>query len=80
MNEKSVTPEELAALKAISDKNDRCVVELGRIEYQKTILDHEAHQIKQSILELVTSEKQFSDQLIAKYGDIKVDLETGIIS
>ena len=80
MNEKSVTPEELAALKAISDKNDRCVVELGRIEYQKTILEQEAQQIKQSILELVTSEKQFSDQLIAKYGDIKVDLETGIIS
>jgi len=80
MNNKSVTPEELAALKAISDKNDRCVVELGRIEYQKTILEQEAQQIKQSILELVTSEKQFSDQLIAKYGDIKVDLETGIIS
>ena len=80
MENKIVTSEELAALKAISDKNDRCVVELGRIEYQKTILEQEAHQIKQSILELITSEKQFSDQLIAKYGDIKVDLETGIIS
>jgi len=80
MNDKSVTPEELVTLKTISDKNDRCVVELGRIEYQKTILEQEAYQIKQSILELITSEKQFSDQLIAKYGDIKVDLETGTIS
>jgi len=80
MNYKSVTPEELVTLKTISDKNDRCVVELGRIEYQKTILEQEAYQIKQSILELITSEKQFSDQLIAKYGDIKVDLETGTIS
>lgn len=80
MNNKSVTSEELIALKAISDKNDRCVVELGRIEYQKTILEQEANQIKQTILELTVSEKQFSEQLIAKYGDIKVDLETGTIS
>jgi hypothetical protein len=80
MENKTVTSEELDALKAISDKNDRCVVELGRIEYQKTILEQESHQIKQTIIELIASEKQFSDQLIAKYGDIKVDLETGIIS
>ena len=80
MENKTVTAEELAALKAISDRNDRCVVQLGRIEYQKTILEQEADQIKQTIIELIASEKQFSDQLIAKYGDIKVDLETGIIS
>ena len=31
MEEKKVTAEELVVLKAISDRNDRCVVELGRI-------------------------------------------------
>ena len=80
MEIKKVTEQELEALKSISDRNDRCVIELGKIEYQKTVLDDEANKIKQNILELINSEKQFSDQLVAKYGDIKVDLETGIIS
>lgn len=80
MEEKKVTQEELIALKAISDRNDRCVVELGRIEYQKTILEQEAGIIKNDIIKLIDEEKRFSDQLVAKYGDIKVDLETGIMS
>ena len=80
MEEKKVTAEELVVLKAISDRNDRCVVELGRIEYQKTLLDQESSKIKNDIIRLIDEEKQFSDQLVTKYGDIKVDLETGIIS
>jgi hypothetical protein len=80
MEEKKVTAEELVVLKAISDRNDRCVVELGRIEYQKTLLDQESSKIKNDIIRLIDEEKHFSDQLVTKYGDIKVDLETGIIS
>lgn len=80
MEEKKVTQEELIALKAISDRNDRCVVELGRIEYQKTVLEQEANKIKNNIIKLIDEEKRFSDQLVDKYGDIKVDLETGIMS
>jgi hypothetical protein len=80
METKKVTEEELIALKAIRDRNDIYVIELGRIEYQKTILEQEANNVKNDIIKIIDEEKRFSDQLVAKYGDIKVDLETGIIS
>lgn len=80
MEQKKVTEEELSILKSISDRNDRFVIELGRIEYQKAVLESESSKIKNDIIQILDEEKRFSDQLVAKYGDIKVDLETGIIS
>lgn len=80
MEQKRVTEQELSTLKSISDRNDRFVIELGRIEYQKAVLELESSKIKNDIIHILDEEKRFSDQLVAKYGDIKVDLETGNIS
>lgn len=80
MSQQKVTQEELDHLRKIQEENDRAVIDLGRISYQRTILDNQEQTIKQNIISLQQRESEFSNKLVEKYGDIKVDLETGTIS
>lgn len=80
MSQQKVTQEELDHLRKIQEENDRAVIELGRIAYQKAILENQEQSIKQNIISLQQREADFSGKLVEKYGDIKVDLETGTIS
>ena len=80
MSTKKVTQEELEHLRKIQEENDRAVIELGRISYQKAIIDNQEQAIKKNILDLQQRESEFSNKLVEKYGDIKVDLESGTIS
>jgi hypothetical protein len=80
MAETKVTQEELDHLRKIQEENDRAVIDLGRISYQRAILDNQEQTIKQNIISLQQRESEFSNKLVEKYGDIKVDLETGTIS
>jgi hypothetical protein len=75
-----VTEEELKTLQSIREANDTAVIELGRIYYQKTILESQEKVVKEDVILLQKKEEQFSNELVSKYGDIKVDLETGTIS
>jgi hypothetical protein len=77
---KQVTKEELEQLKVVRDENDKFVIELGRIGYQKAILEAQEESIKKDIIALQQRELVFSDELVKKYGNINVDLETGTIS
>lgn len=80
MSQQKVTQEELEKLKEIQNQNDSSVIELGRIGYQMALLKEQKRLIEANILALQVKESDFSKVLVAKYGDIKVDLETGIIS
>jgi hypothetical protein len=77
--ENKVTQEELDALQAMRDESDKYVIELGRLSYQRTIIESQEQNIKQSIVILQQKELEFSNKLVEKYGNIKVDLETGSI-
>ena len=77
---KTVTTEELEELKALRDESDRFVINLGQIQYQRVLLDAQEGQLKEALLKLKGAEKQVTDKLIDKYGNVTVDIETGTIS
>jgi len=77
--ENKVTQEELDALQAMRDESDKYVIDLGRLSYQKTIIESQEQNIKNNIVILQQKELEFSNNLVEKYGNIKVDLETGSI-
>jgi hypothetical protein len=77
---KKVTAEELEELKALRDESDRFVINLGQIQYQRLLLDAQEGQLKEALLKLKGAEKQVTDKLIDKYGNVTVDIETGTIS
>ena len=47
MSQQKVTQEELDHLRKIQEENDRAVIDLGRISYQRAILDNQEQTIKQ---------------------------------
>ena len=77
---KTVTPEELQALKSVRDEIDNYIISLGQIQYQRVLLEHQEDQIKKSLIGSKLKEKEVSDDLSKKYGNVSVDIETGIIS
>ena len=77
---KTVTPEELQSLKAVRDEIDGYIISLGQIQYQRALLEHQEDQIKKDLIVSKVKEKEVSDSLVKKYGNVSVDIETGIIS
>lgn len=77
---KQVTPEELQALKAVRDEIDTYIISLGQIQYQRVLLESQEDQIKKSLIVSKVKEKEVSDMMSKKYGNVSVDIETGIIS
>lgn len=77
---KTVTPEELQELKAVRDEIDGQVITLGQIQYQRALLDFQEERLKLNLLETKEKEKEVTDKLLKKYGNVIVDIETGTIS
>lgn len=77
---KTVTPEELQELKGVRDEIDNQIINLGQIQYQRTLLNFQEERLKLSILETKEKERDITDKLLKKYGDVTVDIETGTIS
>ena len=77
---KTVTPEELEKLKGIRNETDTFIIALGQIEYQKTLLELQREQVKKQVLESKEKEKLVYDELVTKYGNVSVDIESGTIS
>lgn len=78
--QKTVTPEELQELKAVRDTIDGYVITLGQMQYQRILLGFQEEQLKGSLLQTKEKERELSDRLIQKYGNVTVDIESGIIS
>ena len=77
---KTVTPEELQELKVVRDEIDSQVITLGQIQYQRTLLNFQEERLKLNLLETKEKEKDVTDKLLKKYGNVIVDIETGTIS
>ena len=77
---KTVAPEELQELKAVRDEIDSQVITLGQIQYQRTLLNFQEERLKLNLLETKEKEKDVTDKLLKKYGNVIVDIETGTIS
>ena len=67
---KKVTKEELEQLKVVRDENDKFVIELGRIGYQKAILEAKEESIKKPLKAFVESQRVFTKQIAKSFSDI----------
>lgn len=79
-DQKTVAPEELQELKQVRDTIDNHIISLGQIQYQRVLLGFQEEQLKANLLITKEKEKELSDRLVEKYGNVTVDIESGIIS
>jgi len=73
MEKKVLTPEELQSLRDIERKQSDLIFKLGQLEYQRTVL-------KNNIQSLEIENVRIGKLLTEKYGEGRIDLETGEIT
>lgn len=86
MSQQTVTQEELETLRNFEVNFTKAVYEIGQLHLQQYMVEKQLSEIKENIksaenhVEVMSKqEKEFTEQLIQKYGGTTVDLETGII-
>ena len=79
METKVLTQEELTQLTNIQNQQDNLIINLGSIEYRISLLEQSKGTLKAQILELEKLNSELGQQLTEKYGDGKINLETGEI-
>jgi hypothetical protein len=73
MEKKVLTPEELQSLRNIERKQSDLMFKLGQLEYQRVILKNDVQFLENENLKL-------GKLLTEKYGEGKINLETGEIT
>jgi hypothetical protein len=73
MEKKVLTPEELQSLRNIERKQSDLIFKLGQLEYQRVILKNDVQFLENENLRL-------GKLLTEKYGEGKINLETGEIT
>ena len=86
-NKFKLTDEELQELKQTYESYQKCIFDLGLINYDIEIakeqlanLDKEKSTLMQNLKNIITKQQEVSDNLSKKYGDKQVDLETGYLN
>jgi len=80
MEKKVLTQEELTTLKDLQTRQDQLIVSLGSLEYRKTLLENQQQILKSQIEELERFSLEVGTKLTEKYGNGKIDFETGEIT
>jgi hypothetical protein len=71
-----LTTEEQQTLKSIQEETQKVIIELGEIEMVKIQLETRYQNVKKTLEDLSTSEKNFSQTLFEKYGQSSLNPET----
>ena len=77
MEKKVLSKEEITQLSTLQQQQDNLIIQLGQIEYQKSLLDQQKQQIKEQIKSFENNQIQLAKQLEEKYGKGTVNLENG---
>jgi uncharacterized protein with PIN domain len=77
MEKTVLSKEEITQLSTLQQQQDNLIIQLGQIEYQKSLLDQQKQQIKEQIKSFENNQIQLAKQLEEKYGKGTVNLENG---
>lgn len=72
-----ITETELQRIQLIKKDAVEIASTLGELEYQKMSIDLLMEEEKQKIKELKKEERQLFDELVSKYGNVNINIETG---
>jgi len=76
---KVLTDEEMKSLYEINSKVQDVIQELGEIELHKLRLEERKNNAKSTLESIKKEEEEILKQINTKYGDVKINLETGEI-
>jgi hypothetical protein len=72
--------QELKQLQDFQQSSENLIAQLGQLSLQKLQLERAEQQLKQNHEALINEETQISNLLKEKYGDVNIDIKTGVLS
>ena len=69
--------EEIQKLSQVQEKQQNFVVELGRLEYDMTLLEFQKEKIQEAIEQLAQESQVLAKELETKYGQGTINIEKG---
>tara|TARA_R110001592_G_scaffold188618_1_gene433991 strand:- start:283 stop:537 length:255 start_codon:yes stop_codon:yes gene_type:complete len=72
------TEEELGSLKALRSSYSELSHELGQVQLNRFSLDRRESELKKQVNDVVGKEKSLADELKTKYGQGRIDIDTGV--
>ncbi len=69
--------EEIQKLSQVQEKQQNFIVELGRLEYDMTLLEFQKEKIQEAIEQLAQESQVLAKELEEKYGQGTINLEKG---
>jgi hypothetical protein len=72
--------QELKQLQDFQQSSENLIAQLGQLSLQKLQLERAEYQLKQKHEELINEEIRISNLLKEKYGDVNIDIKTGVLS
>lgn len=75
-----IEKEELEKLNSIQEKTQRLIFELGEIEMIKIQLGNRKKEAQEFLDKITIEEKELTDSLFNKYGDVSVNPKNGEIT
>lgn len=72
-----ITDTELQRIQLVKKDALEIASNLGELQYQKMSIELLIEEERQKIKELKKSEKQLFDELVGKYGNVNINIETG---
>lgn len=80
MEKQKLTPEELQEFQSNRQEANRLAAVLGELHFQRTLLDLELENIKESVKNNALKQREQLKKLGEKYGDGSINPENGEIS
>jgi len=74
-----ITAEELQELKDLQQAKQALIYALGELEYEKMRLESQKQTLEIQFNKVVQGEYELSQRIAEKYGDNKIDLNTGAL-
>lgn len=80
MKDQRLTEQELQEFQAHKQESNRLAALLGELHYQRILLDFEVEDVKESIRNISSKQREHLQQLGIKYGNGVINPQTGEIT
>jgi len=76
----TINPEELKKILDLKSRGEQFIIELGSIQIEILSLNKRKKDLENRFLEFKSEEQNFMTMMDYKYGNVNLDLETGVIT
>ena len=78
--QQTITSEELNKIQDLKSTGEKFIIEFGSLELEMLVLNQRKKDLEDKFMKFKNEEKNFMGMMDYKYGNVNLDIETGILT